>query len=348
VSLPLAVIGMGMVTAVGYNAPASLAALRAGVSGIRMVAWADPQSGEPFRCARVSLPQRWGGVRLFADLVAPAVLECLGASGTELLRSTPILLGVSEQGRPGRPESLERELLDALYGRLGSQPHPESRTYATGQTGCAHAVLEAQRLIETRGAPAVLIAGVDSFINRVTLEAYAHRRRILTPANFNGFLPGEAGSAVLVSAAPRDFGGVRITGWGYAQESATIEATRPFRGEGLTDAVRIALKTAGIGLQDVGFRVTDVSGEHYKFKEAMFVAMRLDKGSRPTPLDLWHPIEYLGEVGAAILPCLFAWVSHAVRAGYAPGSRALCHVGNDAGERAAFVVEGPEFKGGRD
>jgi|SRR5579872_5166125 len=344
-SQPLAVTGMGLVTAVGYNAAASLAALRAGVSGVRTLAWADPQSGEPFRCARVWFPQRWGGVRMIADLVAPAILECLSAAGAQPLQSIPILLGVSEPERPGRPAALESELLDVLYARLGGSPHPQSRVYANGQTGCAHALLEAQQLLESRRARAVVIAGVDSFIDREMLEAYARRRRILTAENFNGFLPGEAGAAVLVSAPPREFGGVRISGWGYARESAAIEDTKPFRAEGMTQAVREALHTAGVGLPQIAFRVTDISGEHYKFKEAMFVAMRLDKTPRAEPLDLWHPIEYLGEIGAAILPCLLAWISHAIRCGYAPGPRALCHIGNDAGERAAFVVEGLEPNG---
>jgi 3-oxoacyl-[acyl-carrier-protein] synthase-1 len=340
-TLPLTVTRVGMVTAVGYNAPASLAALRAGVSGIRTEAWADPLSGEPFRCARVWFPQRWGGARLFADLVAPAILECVSETGPDALQSIPILLGISEPGRVGRPESLEETLLDVLYARLGTQPHPDSRIYANGQTGCAHALLDARNLIGARRAGAVIVAGVDSFIDRVTLESYAYRRRILTPANFNGFLPGEAGAAVLVSTVSDERNAVRITGWGHALESAPIEDTKPFRGEGLTRAVRAALTTAGVGLQEIGFRITDVSGEHYKFKEAMFAAMRLHKGGRADPPDLWHPIEYLGEIGAAILPCLLAWVSHAMRAGYAPGPRALCHVGNDAGDRAAFVVEGP-------
>ena len=92
-------------------------------------------------------------------------------------------------------------------------------------------------------------------------------------------------------------------------------------------------------MRDVALRVTDLSGEHYKFKEAAFVAGRLDTSARSTPLDLWHPIQYLGEVGAAILPCLLAQALHAGRFGYAPGPISLCHVGSDAGERAALVAK---------
>ena len=88
----------------------------------------------------------------------------------------------------------------------------------------------------------------------------------------------------------------------------------------------------------MAYRLTDLSGEHYKFKEAAFVAGRLNSGERDVPLDLWHPIEYLGEIGAAILPCLLAQAMHAAREQYAPGPLALCHVGSDTGERAALVV----------
>jgi 3-oxoacyl-[acyl-carrier-protein] synthase-1 len=92
-------------------------------------------------------------------------------------------------------------------------------------------------------------------------------------------------------------------------------------------------------LKDVAWRLTDLSGEHYKFKEAAFTAGRLNGGERETPLDLWHPIEYLGEIGAAVLPCLLAQAMDAARQGYAPGPLALCHVGSDAGQRAAMVVQ---------
>jgi 3-oxoacyl-[acyl-carrier-protein] synthase-1 len=338
-SLSLTVAGAGLVTAVGYNAAASLAALRAGISGVQTQAWIDRQSGKPFRCARVVLPQRWEGAEFLADLVAPAIDECLRVAKGDDAGSVPLLIAVSEPSRPGRPPAIERNLLEALSARFESRLHPESKTYPTGQTGCLHALLEAARLIRERRTTSAIVAGVDSFVNRITIEAYAQRRRILTPANINGFLPGEAGAAVLVTSLPAPFGGVRVTGWGQATEAATIEGTRPFRAEGMTLAVRTALESCGLVMGQIGFRITDLSGEHYKFKEAAFVAQRLDRSRRPESLPLWHPIEYLGEIGAAIGPCLIAWASHAMRAGYAPGANALGHVSADGGERAAFVIQ---------
>ena len=344
-NLSLSVAAAGMVTAVGYNAAATLAAMRAGVSGIRTLAWEDPESGEPYRCARISLPQRWGGAGLLADLAAPAILECLSHAADQTLSAVPLLLGVSNPSRPGRPAAPSERVMSAICERIGGSLHPSTRVFATDQTGCAHALLEAQRILEQGLASEVIIAGVDSFIDRETVDAFAQRRRILTAANSNGFLPGEAGAAVLLTAAP-DAGGVRITGWGQSHETANVESTQPLRGIGMTQAVRAALGAAGTDLDSIAFRLTDLSGEHYKFKEAMFVAMRLGKKPRGEPLPMWHPIEFLGEIGAAIVPCLLAWITHAVREGYAPGARALCHVGSDDGDRTAFIVEALGLEGG--
>ncbi|PWY36404.1 hypothetical protein [Pseudomonas sp. RW409] len=337
--IPIAVRASGLVTALGYNAPSTLAALRAGISGVMTRAWADREGGEPYRCARIVLPQRWTGVELLADLVAPAIVECLQVCREETLSEIPLLIGTAHPSRPGRPEMIESQLLDALAERLDAPLHPASRIYPAGQFGCAQALIDAQTLIAAEHARYVLIAGVDSYIDHETLDAYEVHRRVLCTGNFNGFLPGEAGSAVLLSAPVATGSALYVMGYGQAVETAPIDGSKPLRGEAMTQAVRNALEMAGVTMSDIAFRLSDLSGEHYKFKEAMFVAMRLDRSERRKTLDMWHPIEYLGEIGAAILPCLLGWTEHAMRMKYAPGRHVLCHVGSDTGERAAFVLQ---------
>ena len=334
----LAVVASGMVTGVGYNAPATFAALRAGVSGVRSATWPDFESGQQVRCARVSLPLRHAGTALLADLLAPAIDECLSTAGVTDTARVPFFVGVAHPDRPGRPEDLEQTLLRHLYRRLDAVPCASSRLFAGDQAGCGFALLDAKRLLEAGAADYVLVAGVDTLLDRTLINAYCARRRLLTPANFNGFLPGEAGTAVLIGIASTASSGLRIAGIGNAQEIATIESTKPLRGEGLTCAIRSALADAGLDMANVDFRVTDLSGEHYKFKEAMFALVRLDHTPRNGLLDLWHPIEFLGEIGAAILPCLLGWTWDALQRGYAPGPRALLHIGSDDGHRFAMVA----------
>jgi 3-oxoacyl-[acyl-carrier-protein] synthase-1 len=336
----LAVLASGMVTGLGFNAPATLAALRAGISAIRETPWYDFESGEALRGAKVALPHWWEGIGKLADLVAPAIHECLRCAAPTAAAEVPLLIGVAAASRPGRVSDLDERLLDEVEARLGLQRQPHSQLIAMDQVGCAHALAIADQLIREHKADRVVVAGVDSFLQRTMLESFNKQRRLMTPTNSNGFFPGEAGCAILVGEP----GGAHeamptIIGLGMGQESATIQGTDPLRATGLTHAVRQALDRAGLALKDVALRLTDLSGEHYKFKEAAFVAGRLNGGEREQALDLWHPIEFLGEIGAAILPCLLAQAAHARQYRYAPGPFALCHVGSDDGGRAALIVD---------
>ena len=85
------------------------------------------------------------------------------------------------------------------------------------------------------------------------------------------------------------------------------------------------------------FRITDISGEQYGFKEASLALSRLLR-VRKEEFDIWHPADCIGEVGAAALPCMLGVALFAARKGYAPGPAILCHLGNDDGKRAALVV----------
>jgi 3-oxoacyl-[acyl-carrier-protein] synthase I len=334
----LCIYGGGMVTALGYNAPVSLAALRAGISAIRRTVWADTDSGEPLLGAKVSLPHWWEGLGKLADLVAPAIQECLAYTDIPAT-NIPLLLAVPDARRQGRFARLDEDLLPEIEARLGLPHHGRSRLFAADQAGAALALACAMQWIQAGDVPRVIIAGVDSYLHQPMLDDYIERRRLMTPSNSNGFFPGEAGAAVLVGPeqqAPP--GALRLLGLGMAQEPAPINSTEPFQAKGLTQAVAAALNQARCAMADVGYRLTDLSGEHYKFKEAAFVAGRLDTSARTSLMELWHPIEYLGDIGAAILPLLLQQHLHALQEGYAPGRVALIHVGSDAGLRAACVV----------
>jgi 3-oxoacyl-[acyl-carrier-protein] synthase-1 len=174
------------------------------------------------------------------------------------------------------------------------------------------------------------------------VEAYIDRRRVLTSNNSNGFIPGEGACAVLLTPAARQHGSeLRIIGWGEGRETGTIDSETPLTGDVLTKAVRDALKQAGIAMADTDYWLTDQNAEHYKVKECTVVQIRLERRDQlaPRPYQILHPIEYLGEIGSAIAPCLLGIGLAGAKGGYAPGPVALMHVGEDNGERAAFVLK---------
>jgi 3-oxoacyl-[acyl-carrier-protein] synthase-1 len=329
-----------MVTPVGFNSPASCAAMRAGVSGVGIIGLWDIGSGRPISVGKVDLPHWWIGLGKLAELVAPAINECLLAAKPAPPSSIPILLGVADKSRPHRFAGLDEQLLEEVEFRLNVAHNPDSRVIPRERISGVLAMDDARRIIESGRSRFCVIAGVDSFLKQAVVDAYNAQRRVLTPGNSNGFIPGEAGCAVLVApAGDRSRDELEILGTGIAEEAAPILSDRPTRAEGLTESVRTALGAAGLAMHDTFYRITDLNGEHYKFKEAAFVEGRLMQKKLVELYDVWHPNEYLGDVGAAIVPCVLGVALHAGQKGYAPGPRALCHFSNDDEGRASVVTQ---------
>jgi 3-oxoacyl-[acyl-carrier-protein] synthase-1 len=279
------------------------------------------------------------GLGNLAELVAPAIFECVEAAKPVPATAIPILLCVSSADRPYRFEGLDRSILELIRHRLGFALHRCSRVIARDHVAVLVAIQEGERLIDMGEAPCFIVAAVDSLIQQELAEYYLAQRRLLTEKNSNGFSPGEAGSAILLgpaSLAPADE--LTIRGIGLAFEPAHITSEDPLRSEGLIQAITAALLASSCEIQDTHYRITDLNGEHYKFKEMVFAMMRFERKSRKRMFDLWHPIEYIGDVGAAIGPIVLGLALHASRKRYGIGPGVLCTFGNDNGERGVLVA----------
>jgi 3-oxoacyl-[acyl-carrier-protein] synthase-1 len=336
-----------MVTAAGFNAPATCAALRAGVSGITKVNLWDWEGGKHLNGGKVDLPQWSECIDKLADLVAPAIHECLVAAQPQSPRNIPLLLGVAPLDRPERNPEIDTRILEEISFRLEVPLHPASIVLPSGRVSAVQALRQSAFLLADPRISCCIISGVDSFMHQSVAEAYMNRRRLLTSKNSNGFTPGEAGTAMLVRPADAvDASCLEVLGTGMARELATVDSSEPLRGEGITAAIDEALTESRLTIFDASYRITDINGEHYMFKEALIGLTRFEHGRKRVELfDLWHPAEYIGETGAAIGPCVFGWALHSNRKEYAPGPVALCHFSNDDGERAATIVR---YRSGRE
>jgi 3-oxoacyl-[acyl-carrier-protein] synthase-1 len=332
---PLAVLASGMVTSVGLNAPAACAAIRCGLDNNQETRFMDHR-GEWITAAMVPLEQPWRGVAKLTQMVVPAIRECLKA--VDMLTppsSIPLFLCVAEQNRAGRLAELDRSFLQAVQDALGCVFHPRSAVLAEGRIGPALAIAEAQQMTARREAGLFIVAGADSFLTAGTLRAFEERQRLLTATHSNGFIPGEAGAAVLLG--PKD-AGLMIQGLGFGTEAATIESEEPLRADGMVAAIKAALAAAGRDMGDLDFRITDANGEQYVFKEASLALSRILR-KRKEEFDIWHLAECTGEIGAATVPVMLAVVEAACRKGYMPGRNILCHCGNDDGRRSAMILQ---------
>ncbi|WP_311031914.1 3-oxoacyl-ACP synthase [Mesorhizobium koreense] len=334
----LHVVSTGMVTAVGLDAPSSCAAMRARLDGFQETRFLGLDSswlvGAP-----VPLPRNWIGQKRMVRLAAGAVMDALAAApGAEA--DLVLILCLAEDTRPGRPVTDPETFLRDLAAIVGLPARTRTQLIAYGRPSGFAALDRAGKLLADGAAGHVLILGVDSYLTVASVTHYLAARRLLGPDNANGFIPGEAAAAVLVGST----GALRLAGLGLAREPAFIYNGRgedgmhlPLRGDGMTTAYKAALDAANVDLAHIEYRIGDLVGEQYFFKQSTLASLRLERG-RTAFQDFWSPGENLGNVGAAVVPVMIGMALAAAVKGYAPGSPVLIEASGDDGACGAAVL----------
>lgn len=338
---PLAILKTGLMTAVGASAAASCAAFRSKLTNPTPTRFMD-STGEWIMAHQVALEEPKNGLPKLATMAATVVDEALSDVPRAEWQEIPLLLCVAEKERPGRIDGLDERLIDRVQELLGARFAGASTTVPHGRVGVAVALALARKLILAGPARRVLVAAVDSLLSWETLTHYDRADRLLRQDNSNGFMPGEGAGALLVGAAT---GGTELlcTGVGFGREAAHIESEEPQRAEGLCTALREAMAQAGLALHDFDYRITDLSGEQYYFKEAALALSRTMR-QRKDEFDLWHPAECTGEAGALAGAAIVALADAACRKAYGKGPNIIVHLSGDAGQRAALAMQ---FQGAR-
>lgn len=342
-AVPMAILKTGLVTSVGLTAPSSCAAIRAKLTNPSETRFID-SGGEWIMAHQVTLDQPWRGLAKLAKMAAMAIEEGLGDVPRDEWVQIPLLLCVAEPERPGRLDGLaglDDRLFTDIQAELGAKFAPQSAVVAHGRVGVAVALAQARKLLAS-GCDRVLVAATDSLLTWPTLSHYEREDRLLTARNSNGFMPGEGAGALLVGAGEGEAGELVCTGIGFGREAAHIDSGEPLRAEGLSIAIKAALADAGCAMHDMDFRITDLSGEQYYFKEAALALSRTLR-QRKEEFDIWHPAECTGEQGAAAGLAVVALADAACRKAFTKGPNILAHMANDAGQRAALSLQ---FRGG--
>lgn len=332
---PIAIKSTGLVTSVGLSAPAACAAIRAKISNPTETRFID-LGGEWIMAHQVLLEKPWRGRAKLAKMAAMAIAECLEGIPRQEWASIPLLLCVAERERPGRLEGLDDQLFLEIQQELDAQFAPESSIVPQGRVGVAIALARAHKLLHEGNFSHVLIAAADSLLTWPTLSVYVREDRLLTEQNSNGLMPGEGAGALLVGR-PTGNAELLCSGIGFGVEKAHIDSGEPLRAEGLATAIKGALADAGCEMHDLDFRITDLSGEQYYFKEAALALSRTLR-KRKEEFDIWHPAECIGETGAVGGLAVLAVANAACRKAYTVSPNILTHMANDAGQRAAAVL----------
>jgi 3-oxoacyl-[acyl-carrier-protein] synthase I len=336
-SFPIAITGTGMVTGVGLNAPASCAAIRCALDNFQETRFMDSGGEWVMGCA-VPLEQPWRGKTKLLKMAAAAINECLANNKPFVPKDTPLFLCLSEHERKDRVIDDDNQFFLDLQTELGFEFHEKSRVIAMGHVAVAVALKHARELLQERTVKQVLIAATDSLLVAPTLAHYEKNERLLTSQNSNGFIPGEAGAALVVEAVhAKPEPQLICHGLGFGVEQAHVDSEEPLRADGLTAAIKGSLGDAGCGESILQFKITDISGEQYHFKESSLAFSRVDRTKREE-FDIWHPADCIGEVGASIGAVMLAVLKSACEKDYSKGQHILAHLGNDDGKRSSLII----------
>ena len=340
------IVAAGMVCSVGLTAESACAAIRARVAQFEELPYLDSRVKPIVGAVVPGLDEGLTRLERLSALLAAAVSDCVGSSPAVSWSKVPLLLGLAEPERPGSGAVAAESIRGEVEWQLGVAFHPQySRSFPRGHVSGMVALDAARVLLRSGHVPACLVAGVDSFVNAHALRWLEASGRLKTEENSDGIIPGEASAAVLVRprGEPGDGTTASVMGIGFASEQATVLSEDPLLGLGLTAAVRSALAESGLALHQIDFRLSDVTGEQYGFREQALMLARLVRIRREA-LPIWHCTDSIGDTGAAASVCQLVIARQAFRRGYAPGPYALCCASSVTGERGASVLNKAEHR----
>lgn len=350
----ICVVGVGAATSIGMTAPATAAAVRAGITGFGDHPFMFDRAGEPFVVASAPYVDiHVVGEDRFIALALPAAREALKPVSGLLRTRVPIptIVGLPES-RPGLPGKLASALAAKLpeattNGCRIAQP----TTLLNGHSAGLMAIESACRVIRGGETEFCLVGGVDSYMDPDTLDWVEDCEQLHNLDNAWGFIPGEAaGFCMLCSeaAAARYELSVlgRLLGVAAAQEVNLIKTETICIGKGLTKAVHGVLQSLASADTLIDNTICDLNGEAYRGDEFGFMLARtserfVDTSNFTAPADCW------GDVGAASGPLFVLLAGAAAMKGYANGPLTLLWTSSEGGERAAALFHAQvQEKGG--
>ncbi len=344
-----AVLGTGARTAIGENAPATMAAARAGIGGFHEHPYMISQSGEPYVLAWAPyVDPDLQGLERQVELALPAAREAL-APLAELKLNPPavsVFVGLPA-ARPGVPADAAAEFGRQLTAKLNERFPVTVEVLPSGHSAGLMALERAVGVLRGGKEGVCLVGGVDSYVEPDALEWVESSQRLHSPDNPYGFIPGEAAGFLLLAGpdvARRHPGAVQgeILAAATAQEKSLLGTDAVCTGQGLTEAFRRALQGSPAKVDEV---ICDANGEPYRADEYGFALARVSErfvraSDFVAPADCW------GDVGAASGPLLIARACAAARKEYSRGPLSLVWTSSDGGQRSAALIHAALRRGG--
>ncbi len=343
------ILGVGAMTPVGFNARTTAAAVRAGVTRVEFssIVMRSRESLKAGFMAADDLPPLRPALASWAAVAPRPHQRILRLAGTALREAAggvsplPLLLALPE------PATGAEQWVSAFIQHLSVQADvaldlDASRVLPLGRAGGLWAMAEALQLLATTDLRGVLVGGADSLLDMRRLARLDAEVRLRGEGPSDGFVPGE-GAAVVWLARPGEGKRIgraplaRLAAVGVGREEGHLYSDKPHRGDGLAQALRELFQRWPAARGRVASVFGGLNGESMWAKEWGVAHLRHgQRFSEAARMD--HPVENIGDPGAALGPLMVVLSALSLQRGYRPGP-ALVWCSSDREERAAVIIE---------
>lgn len=341
------IVSAGAVTGLGFDLPASAAAMNARLDNFKETNFIDSVNENyvgsyiPTELLEKDYPAN--GVAKLRLLLKQAVLESLARLGYGDDKSTTknvpyhkwsIIFVLSEE------HSSQVDRLSTLLKDISILASASFLEVAIGSAGIGIAINTAKTWLNEKKADAVIIVSMDTWLEPSLISLGARSSRLLDSENGIGCIPAEAAVAVVLSNnPPTTQSPVSVAGLGIGQEPVMLKNTdKPTMGRGLRDAYRQALSSAGIKMTDLHLRIGDVTGEEYFFEESINGYGAVLEGVMPEGYKALLTSSYLGDVKSASGLFSMAYVWQLAQSGQFNDKYAVMHMSSPTHSERAVVI----------
>ena len=346
----VAILSMGMITAVGVSAAETIASVRARTTRFTETNLFD-RNFRPFRMAevpRAAMPPLAASLRddptisareaRLLRLASRPLHECVAEFPKSLTLGLCLALPEHETTRALDRSAFLRNLARQTEGAFVPERSDASHR---GRAGGLIAVGQAIATIREGVADFVLAGGVDTYRDPYVLGTLDKEQRVQSSLNLDGFIPGEGACFLLLgetraAAAQTNLRPIaKVSPVAMGFETGHLYSAEPYRGEGLA-----ATLSALAGYPELQAPIASVyssmNGESVWAKEWGVGYLR-SRALFQEEYEMHHPADCFGDTGAAAGPLMLALASRATseKSRLAP---AMVYGSSDHGPRAAIVL----------
>ena len=261
--------------------------------------------------------------------------------GREELSRCGLYIALPEQDKVIDSWRLKEQFINALCGKTGLGGIAKKEIIFQGRTGGIRQLQAAISDINSGVLDYCIIAGVDSFLADDRIEYFDKQWRIKSDRTADGFIPGEA--SVMFAIEKQKTAQVRkikpyasIEGIAFNHESQSINGDKQSTGIAGSEVLESVLSQA-VDTSAIKWTISDMNGESYTGREWGTILMRNnDKFSPDHQLD--HPVDCVGELGAAMGTLMVSMAVHAFKHDYHKANEVYLTNSADNGDRAAVLL----------